>query len=272
MSLLEHQKYGLQSQEHIAADSRFFYAPESENESYFARVINFTNAFLEYYKLPELEDLTVVQLRKQGTFFTPIVVAEQGETVSLLLNCSALKKPKKPLWELSIALDGSRAVHQVNLSEGLHSLSKHYDRQGKLRSITTETADIHSVWEAVETMLQDSLTHDHVSKIIAPKHSKHPGAILIGDTSGSDVSGESDAEFGQPPLFEVPPTPAEAKEALAEMFDTVNFEQSLKLYQAGLFHISVRHRTDTPEAQFYILVETLTELAVEVHNTSPVGS
>lgn len=267
MSVLERPKSDIEKPEKITANGRFFYTPEDPNESIHSRIINYTNKLFEHYKLNGSLDFMFVQLLRTEGEFQEIEVGVPGDNVSLRYNGTAISAGSLPLWEVVIAHPAGRSANQLMLDGGLHVIQRDYDHQGKLRDVSMQD-DISSTWSAIEIILEDDLTHDYLLEDIPDKYLKSEGSIdaeLLAKCKKFMV----EPAHSRRPTYTCTYTPEEAKSVLSDMFEGENGVKLHNFYQDGLFHIVNLRRYDSPEAEFYVMVQTLCEIAARLQDRAP---
>lgn len=264
MSVLDRPKFEIDEPDKSTANGRFFYNPENPDESIHSRIINYTNKLFDHYKLNGSLDFMFIQLLRKGSGFQPIEMGVPGDNISLKYNGTAITGSPTPLWEIVVAHQDGRSVNQLMLHGGLHVIQRDYDHQGKLRGISKPT-DVLSTWLAVEAILEEDLTHDYLISDIPDQYCRYPDSIeAVLTTPCKKIEFGEDQSRGQ--SFNCHYSPEEARAILANLFygeDGVKLQQ---YYRDGMYHIINLKRYDTAEARFYIMIQTLSEIAARLHD------
>lgn len=267
MSVLDRPISDIEKPERITANGRFFYNPEDPDESLHSRIINYTNKLFDHYKLNGGLDFMFVQLLRSEGEFQPIEMGVSGDNISLKYDGTATSGSPTPLWEIVIVHQDGRSVNQLLLHGGLHVIQRDYDRQGKLKGVSMP-ADILSTWNAVEAILEDELTHDYLVGDIPDQYLRSFGAVEA-DIAGQHKKIEFGADQNFRQSFNCQHTPEEARKILVDLFSGEEGLRLQQVYRDGMYHILNLNAYDTAEARFYIMVQTLSEIAARLQDRMP---
>ena len=267
MHVLERSLNDIDQRETKAATGRFFYNPEDPDESIHSRIINYTNNLFGHYKLNGDLDFMFIQLLRTDGVFKAIELGVPGDNVSLKYNGAAISGCLSPLWEVVIAHEDGRSVNQLMLEGGLHVIQRDFDHQGKRRDVSMQ-ADVISTWCAIETIIEDEITQDYLLNDIPDKYLSSEGSV---DTTiysrCKRLSAEADQKWRY--TYNCFHTPVEAKAVLTELFEGEEGLRLQKVYTEGMFQIVNLQKYDTSQAQFYVMVQTLSEVAARLQDRTP---
>lgn len=264
MSVLDRPISDIEKPEKITANGRYFYNPEEPDESLHSRIINYTNKLFDHYKLNGGLDFMFVQLLRSEGEFVLIEMGVSGDNISLKYDGTALAGTPTPLWEIVISHQGGRSVNQLILHGGLHVIQRDYDHQGKLRGVSTP-ADILSTWNAVETILEDELTHDYLVSDIPDQYLRSFDTVEAKEASQhKKIEFVEDQNFRQ--SFNCQHTPEEARNILNDLFCGEEGPRLQQVYRDGMYHINNLRKYDTAEARFFVMVQTLSEIAARLQD------